>query len=619
MKYFLSLFRQLLYWIFLFALQRAIFLLYYNGNIRFEGIPFTEAAQTFYYAIKLDLATASYILIFPFIILLIQTFSSAKWLDGLNKLYTGLITLIYVLISIGELGLYGEWNTKLSYKALVYLRNPDEVINSVPNSDLTIFFVITAVLLVIYWFLYSKYFYKSLKRGKRTKWLVKLIFIGLMPGILFAGIRGGVGEIPITISQAYFSRHNILNVAGVNPAYNLAFSTMDYYFLEEKNSFHFMNDEEARKIVENIHFLKKDTTIKIINHDRPNIVVLFLESWSGDVVEVLGGDPAITPEFNKLADEGFFFSEFYSSGNRSQQALASVFGGLPGLPITTLTDHPEKYDAVPSLIRMLSQEGYYTSFYFGGDLNYGNIRSYLVYNGFDRLVEQSDYEEYAPVGKLGLHDEVLFNRLKTDIGKQKRPFFTAALTLSSHSPYDYPGERPIDWIKLENKYVNSVHYTDRYLGEFFAGIKDESWYDSTLFVILSDHSHMSYNNYQVNSFTYRRIPLLLLGGALNDSLKGTQSAWLSSNMDLASTLLKQLDLPDDSFFWSKNMMNPYSPRFAFFELNYGFGWKRPYGRIETNIWDRADFYNDVPDSLEIKTRQEGEAYIQVLLKEFLDY
>jgi phosphoglycerol transferase MdoB-like AlkP superfamily enzyme len=271
------------------------------------------------------------------------------------------------------------------------------------------------------------------------------------------------------------------------------------------------------------------------------------------------------------------------------------------------------------MIRILDQEDYHTSFYFGGDLNYGNIRSYLVFNGFDRLVEQKDFTITSPKGKLGLHDEVLFDRLVSDMGNLPQPFFTAALTLSSHAPYDYPGERPIDWIKLENKYVNSVHYTDKHLGRFFERVSKESWYDSTLFIVLSDHSHMSYNNYQVNSFNYRRIPLLFIGGALADSLQGRQNEWLSSNMDLTSTLLKQMGLNDEDFCWSKNMFNPYSPQFAFFELNYGFGWKRPYGRIETNIWDRADFYNDVPDSLEVKTRKEGEAYIQVLLKEFLDY
>jgi phosphoglycerol transferase MdoB-like AlkP superfamily enzyme len=619
MKYLLILIRQLIYWLLLFALQRLIFLVYYNKNIRFEGISFWESLMSFYYAFKLDLATAAYILIFPFLLLVVQLFSRPSWLNRLNKLYTGLVTMAYLFISVGELGLYGEWNTKLSYKAMLYLRNPEEVMRSVSNADMVVYLLIIIVQLVVLQKIYNRYFYRAPQGCGSFAWIGGFIFVLPSAALIFIGIRGGVGEIPITISQAYYSRHNILNSAAVNPAYNLAFSTLDYYYVEEKSSFYFMPDERAREIVDDIHELEKDTTIKILDLEQPNIVIIFLESWSGDVVEALGGDPGITPGFNDLVERGYFFSEFYSSGNRSQQALASVFGGLPGLPITTLTDHPEKYDAVPSLIRILAREGYFTSFYFGGDLNYGNIRSYLVHNGFDRLVEQSDFEVSVPEGKLGLHDEVLFEKLNNHIGRQPRPFFTAALTLSSHSPYDYPGERPIDWIELENKYVNSVHYTDRQLAGFFAQVRQQPWYDSTLFIVLSDHSHMSYNNYQVNSFRYRRIPLLLLGGALKDSVVGLENDRLCSNMDLTSTLLKQLDLPDDDFYWSKNMLNPYAPRFAFFELNYGYGWKRPYGRIETNIWDRADFHNDVPDSLKDKTRAEGEAYIQVLLKEFLDY
>jgi phosphoglycerol transferase MdoB-like AlkP superfamily enzyme len=619
MKYLLLLVRQLIYWLLLFAMQRLIFLAYYHKHIQFEGITSYEALQTFYYAFKLDLATASYILIFPFLLLIVQLMTRPSWLNILNKLYTGLVTMAYLFISVGELGLYKEWNTKLSYKAMLYLRNPDEVLRSVSNTDMVIYLLIIIVQLVALQKVYNRYFYRAPQGCGRLPLAGGMVFVIPSAVLLFIGIRGGVGEIPITISEAYFSPHKILNVAAVNPTYNIVFSTLDYYYLEEKSSFHFMPDDEAQQIVDQIHYLEKDTTVKILDQQRPNIVIIFLESWSGDVVEALGGDPGITPGFNNLVGQGYFFTDFYASGNRSQQALASAFGGLPGLPITTLTDHPEKYDAVPSLIKILASQGYFTSFYFGGDLNYGNIRSYLVHHGFDRLVEQSDFKVTAPVGKLGLHDEVLFERLKNDIGRQPRPFFTAALTLSSHSPYDFPGERPIDWIEMENEYVNSVHYTDRQLAGFFEQVSKEPWYDSTLFLVLSDHSHMSYNNYQVNSFRYRRIPLLLLGGALNDSVIGLKNDWLCSNMDLTSTLLKQFDLPDDDFYWSKNMLNPYSPQFAFFELNYGYGWKRPYGRIETHIWDRADFHNDVPDSLKDKTRAEGEAYVQTLLREFMDY
>ncbi len=380
-----------------------------------------------------------------------------------------------------------------------------------------------------------------------------------------------------------------------------------------------MPEVEARAIVDRLHYIEKDTTVRILNVDRPNIVIIFLESWSADVIETLSGDVGITPEFNKLEKEGLLFTEFYSSGNRSQQALASLFSGLPGLPVTTLTDNPQKYHAVPSLIKILKNDGYHNSFYFGGDLNYGNIKSYLIYNDFDKLVAENDFDPEKPKGKLGFHDEVLFEKLIQDITHLPEPFFLTTLTLSSHPPYDYPGERPLTGFELQLDYLNSVHYTDKQLGEFIASAKKTEWYQRTLFIILADHSHMTHKNYYPESFNYRKIPMLLIGGALKSELKGKTNEQLCGNTDLTSTLLKQLDLPADDFFWSKNIFNPYSNQFAFFELNYGFGWKRPYGRLETDIRGPVDYFTDFPKDSLPKARKEGQAYVQVLLQEFLNY
>ena len=619
MKQFLSLFRQLIFWMLFFAVQRAIFFSYYYQQLKVEEIRFGEVLSTFYFALKLDLSTTSYILILPFLLLVIQSFGKVNWANILNKIYTVFVLLVYIIISVAELGLYKEWKTKLTYKALVYLQHPGEIVKSVPNWDLVFFFMLFLLQIVIFFLTYQKYFYRPPNYNLKEKITGKILFMILVPGLLVLGLRGGFGQIPITVSRSYFSKHDILNQVAVNSGYNIAFNIIDYYQIEEKNIFHFMPEYEALAIVRKIHETEKDTTIRILNQERPNIVIILLESWSGDLIESLGGLPGLTPQFHELEKEGLLFTEFYSTGNRSQQALASLFSGLPALPLTTLTDHPGKYDALPSLIKILKDEGYYSSFFFGGDLTYGNIKSYLIYNQFDRLVEETDFDNSAVKGKLGVHDEGLFEKMLEEIGDQPEPFFTAALTLSSHSPYDQPGERPIDWIDLEKKYVNSAWYTDKCLGDFFKKVKEKPWYDNTLFIVLSDHSHPSYNNYQWWSFRFRHIPLLFLGGALDKQYVNVKSNHLSSNMDLTSTLLKQLNLDDKPFFWSKNMFNPYSPQFAYLEINEGFGWKRPEMFLEYTVVVPMVLHTDVPRRKMDSFRKEGEAYIQVLFREFLEY
>ena len=615
----LSLLRQLLFWLFVFAAERLLFLVWFSSTIRSEAIPFSEVLKTFYFALMLDISTAGYVLFVPFILLALQSFLHARWPDFVNKIYTSLILLIYLVIAVSELGLYGEWESKLSFKALLYLRHPTEIINSVSNTLLFSGLLLLVVQFFLFNYLYRRWFYVPFKRDKDVKWYWKTAFIVFVPLILFLGIRGGFQEIPITSSRSYFSRFNLLNLAAVNSGYNMAFSTIDYFQVQENNSFASLPVEKAKAIVKQLHSIEKDTTVSILNTLHPNIVIILLESWSGDLIESLGGEAGITNEFHKLEKDGLFFTRFYATGNRSQQAIASIYGGLPALPITTLTDHPEKYYAVPSLVKRMNEAGYFTSFYFGGQLEYGNIKSYLVYNEFDRLVEENDFDSELPRGKMGVHDEFLFERFASDLSRMPQPFFATAFTLSSHSPYDQPGGRPLTHIKREKKFVNAVYYTDKSLGQFFSRVKNTSWYDSSLFIILSDHSHVSYKGHPLRTFEYHNIPLLLCGGALKKEFRGKQINKIFSNVDIPKTLLHQLNLPAAAFSWSKDMMNPYSPEFAYFDLNTGFGWKQPIGEIVLNMKDNHYFEKRVDKAKMQKLENGGRAYVQILFDEFLEW
>lgn len=611
---------QLIFWLSLFTIERTIFLIWYSANIRREDIPFTEVFQVYCNAFKLDVSTAAYILVVPAILLSIQLFFRKGRLDTLITIYSSVIIIIYCLISMGEIGLFGEWNAKLSYKALLYLQRPDEVFNTVQLSKFVLLLFLWISQSVLYIFLYIKIFnnkYFRIQSKPHPAASTAGILITLV--LLFLSIRGGLKEIPITASDSYFSQYNILNITAVNPGYNIVFSVLNHTSLSELQPFFTMNDEEAQKLVEAMHVIPRDTTVFISKYSQPNIVFVLLESWPGDVIESLGGIPEITPEFHKLESEGILFTNFYASGNRSQQGNASIFSGLPALPITTLSDHPEKYAAVPSLVKILNEQGYYTSFYFGGQLIYGNLKSFLVYNEFDRIIEGVDFDENLIRGKLGVHDEYVLNEYAVDLQKMVQPFFSTVFTLSSHPPYDYPGDRPIDWIKVENQFVNSVHYTDQCLGDFFDKIRKTPVWDNTLFFIMSDHSHLSYKGYPLWSFEYHQIPLLITGGALKDNFKGGRIDKICSNMDIPKTILKQLNYSSDSFTWSKNMFNPYTPEFAFFELTDGFGWKRPYGDLVKSAAYNWYYQKNAPKDKLPVLEKEGYAYIQHLLKEFLNY
>ena len=615
-KIILSFLRQLAFWILFFNLTRLIFVLYYLNIIIVEKIRFAETLGIFFHSLKLDLATSCYIMIFPFLILVVQSVWSPRWLNWINKVYSGIIIIGYSLTAAGEMGIYAEWKTKLTYKVIKYLSHPAEIFNSAETGTFYLLIIIFIIMCVIGILAYVKLFYVNLEHVPR-RYMFSIGFVIIVPGFLLVGLRGGFQQIPINQSQSYYSDHNILNIAAVNNAFNLYISIFENLQNFSHDPYLFMKKDVAEQIMKKIYRTPYDSTRSILKTTRPNIVLLILESWSADLVEDLGGEPGITPEFKKLEKNGILFDQMYASGARSEQGMASIFGGFPAHPVSSITVQPDKFVKLPSIVKTAEKNGYSTAFYFGGQLIYGNIKSYIIFNGFDKIMEGDDFPKSMPQGKLGIHDEYTLGYLENDIGTMKQPFFAALFTLSTHSPWDQPFNKPLKWGDNEHDYINAAYYTDHCLGEFFAKAKTKSWFDNTLFIIVADHSHNSYRNWHPYSKEYHKIPMLFYGNVINEKYKGTVWHKLGNQHDLAATLLEQMKLPAKDFHYSKNLFNPCSPEFAYYTTEDGVGWIRPYGYF---TYDKGpNFYYWWTDpNLADSIRQEGKAYLQTVFGEYMN-
>lgn len=616
-RLFASLIKQYIFWLLFFALNRAVFLIYYHRLVALDEPGLGEVMAGFWYALRLDISTASYILVVPLILLLGKSLLSWRFFDIANKVYTAIIIISYSLITSTELGIYSEWKTKLHYKALHYLAHPDEVYNSASTGKFIGLIFIFIALVLAGNFIYNRFFYHKAFFIKRKLW-GSLAFIIIAPSLLFLGIRGGIQAIPITQSQSYYTNHSILNLAAVNSAYSFTFSMIENYRFMDANPYQFYDDEYARSLVDDIYYTEKDTTVSMLSNERPNIVILLLESWSADLIHSLGGEPGITPEFERLASEGVLFKRLYASGNRSEQAMSAIFGGFPSTPITAITHNLDKVINLPSLPERLKAEGYQSSFYFGGHLMYGGIKSYLSIAGFEEMKEIYDFPDSIPRGKLGIHDEYIFSYQIKELDALEQPFLSTIFSLSTHSPYDQPMEKVLEWGGSENEYINSAYYTDRCLADYFAEAREKPWYDNTLFIIVADHSHNSYRHWPVTSPQYRHIPMLFYGNVIKEEFRGSSVDVLASQTDIPATILRQMNMDATEFSWSRDLLNPYTPEFVFYEATNGVGWIRPYGHF---VWHRDYGYleKDVAEEKSEQLIQEGKAYLQVLFREFIDY
>jgi len=612
-----SISKQIVFWLVFFAFARIVFLIYYNRYL--TDIDIVSIMGIFWHALKLDISTICYFLAFPFLWLAFQSFLHRNWMNKVILIYTTIIIFIYSLITTAEIGVYDDWQTKLSSKAIKYLSNPGEVYGSVSSST---FFLLLFILLLqssAGFFVFRKWVWHKIKQ-RENKIMFSILFFLLMPVFIGVGLRGGFQTIPINQSESYFSKHNFLNLVAVNPAWNMIHSLHQNFYSLDKNPFLYFPTTEAEKIAEQIHAVKKDTTVEVLTTTHPNVMMVILEGFSADLIESLGGEKDITPCFHALEKDGILFTDIYSNGSRSEQGMAALFGGFPSTPLAQIARQPDKFVKLPSLIQKLIDDGYSTSFYFGGQLIYGNLKGYIYSNNFGRIKEGYQFDSDLPRGKLGIHDEFVYPEIIKDLNTDKTPFFSAYFTLSSHTPYDIPNFRQnIKWPELEKEFVNAAYYADSCLGNFISLAKKQSWFKNTLFIIIADHGHSSYKLRNNWSPGYNKIPLLFFGDVIKNEFKGTQNNKTGSQVDIAATLLHQLKIKSSQFKWSKDLLNPTTPGFAMYTFEVGFGWVCPEGYC---VWD-----HNLKKTLEIKlpvNKQDsvlkvGKAYLQQVYQQYYDF
>jgi phosphoglycerol transferase MdoB-like AlkP superfamily enzyme len=607
--------RQFLFWMIFFQIVRLIFLIWNREEINSAG--FGELLSVFFHAIYLDTAMACYFMGIPWLLFSLAWFTEKTIFLRISRYFTFVLIVAVSILTIAELPIYDEWHTKLTFKAIWFLGNPSEVFHTATWKQL-VFGTIAIVLLS--WlgiFLSRKIVPTDLRISRKPLWQ-SIIFAILAPGFIFLGMRGGYQQIPIQVSDAYYSKSNFLNVTCMNSTFHL-FNN----WIENANAgkpYNFMPDAEAKKIFAQLNETAKDTTIHILTTDRPNVVLVVLEGWSGDCVKSCGGYDSITPHLEELIKDGVFFTNCYASGSLSDQGMAAVFSAFPAQPKTSVITQPTKYVHLPCINNSFKSAGYKTSFMFGGQLSYGNIRAYMYYNGFDKIIEGKDFDASVPQCKLGVADQYLYQRQLQELSKEQQPFFASMFTLSSHSPFDIPMNEVLHWGGKEKQYINSVYYADGCIHDFIEQAKNTSWYKNTLFIFVSDHSHNSPKSWAFIQPEYRHIPMLFYGEVIKPEYRGMKYDSIASQTDLASTLLHQLNLDATQFTYSKNLFNPYAPRYAYYAYDEGFGLVKPEGHLCWDVKDkRTEFEKINSEEDKKKITSEGQAFLQILIGEYFRY
>jgi phosphoglycerol transferase MdoB-like AlkP superfamily enzyme len=606
------------YWLIVFTVSRVAFVISIAGRI--EGAAAGTILNTFFAGFLLDLSTIAYFASLPIILSIFYFIGRAKWIAWINDMYVLILIVVYCLISFGELCLYTEWKTKLNVQAILHFAHPAEVFQSASFTITVVFFVLVIGFSIIFSVLYNKYF-----ALRRIAFLTSPLFNRIIWGTLFlvltlivnvTAIRGGLKAIPISESDAYFSKYRMLNDAAVNPAWSLGHEIKEYSSHQKGNPYHVMPDVEAEKILKDVFHTDYDSTQYILSTFKPNIVFLILESFTAYSIPAFGGDPYCM-FLDSLANKGLAFTNCYSAGYVSDQGIPALLSSYPCTPHTAVINQTTKSINLPCINKDLKKLGYNSGFYFGGQLNYGNIKSYLYNMEFDIVKERKDFSGNVDEGKLGIHDGSMQKLFLQELNKSKPPFLACWFTLSSHSPYDIP--EPIKEVihHRQNNYVNTMMYTDRALKDFFASAQKEPWFKNTLFVIVADHSHENHRDYDFDDKNFHHIPLILYGEALKPEYKGKKMEHVISQLDIVPSLLQQLNLRSDFYPFGKNVFNPATKSFAYYYFFSGTGIITDSCFASFGTEHPGVARTDCKDSLQIAALKKiNDAFVQ---KEFEDY
>ena len=583
----------------LFVIQKPLFMLY-NDAIGKE-VASSDFWQVMWHGISLDATTAGYLTALPLLVILVSIWVRKISLKKLLLPYYILAAILVSVVFVVDMGLYPFWGFKLDASIFLYLDSPKEAMASVSTG-----FIAIRILAMLVWAAGMVWLLMKITPCTLVKVRKRLLgTLGglLCGGILFIIIRGGVTESTSNVGQVYFSSNQFLNHSAVNPCFSLLSSmgkSKDF-----ASEFNFFEEERRAELFEGLYPKSNaDKNIEVLTTKRPNVLLILMEGFGGAFVEPLGGLPEVAPNLNRLSEEGVFFTQCYANSFRTDRGTVSALSGYLGLPTVSIMKVPAKSRTLPAISEELVKAGYQTDFLYGGDINFTNMKSYLLSKGYQKLTADSDFSLAEQNSNVwGVNDDItskwLLDQLKQRI-ETESPWFTTYLTLSSHEPFEVPYNR------LEEKIPNAFAYTDECLGKLIEGLRQSPVWENLLIVCLPDHGFCYPQGTTDRGGEFSHIPMLWLGGAVKQPMKIDK---IMNQTDMAATLLRQLGLDYSMFPFSRNVLSEsYAYPFAYYSSGSVFAFRDSTGVSAYDI--KADCISYEEPSASEERLNRGKAILQ---------
>ena len=474
-------------------------------------------------------------------------------LSGYLMIISALIATIVVLDAV----LYPYWGFRLDATPIFYFTSSPTAAMASASWWIELLAIIIAGALSYGIYTAINKVWKKVYRTTKSKHRVATTAcLVVLAGLLVIPIRGGVTVSTMSPGRSYFCDDMRLNHASVNPMYSLMYSL--FHRDDIANQMHFFDDETAKRLYAELNSSYFGDSIPevSINKNKPDVYLIILESFSAHLMPTLGGD-SIAMRLDSIARNGILFTDCYAGSFRTDRALTTILSGYPAQPSTSLLRYVDKFGNLPSIAASLRENGYKTSYYYGGDINFTNLNAYLVATGYEKIIKDTDFPVVKRLSKWGVHDEYVFERALDDVVRLTdiEPEFRVIQTSSSHEPFEVPHKAFADIRK------NAFAYADHCVGEFIDGLKRNDKWQNSVVVIVPDHWG-AYPQDVSDEIDRHHIPLIITGGAIN--YPPVLIGYPTSQHDMAATLLALLNISSDDFTFSHNLLSSSSPHYAIF-------------------------------------------------------
>lgn len=519
----------------LMMVYRIIFTFYYSSCS--ELMPYAnDLLEAFILGFRYDMAVIAYInttVTLSFIILFFINRENAfvKFIKILKYYYTLLFGGIISILCI-DFGFYSYFQNHINILIFGVFEDDTKALFSTLVENYPIILVAVgfiSIFLVI--FFLTKFILEknitSFPLGK-VKIQYKILVTFILICLNFIVARGSFGLFPLGVDNAEVSNNIFINRVSINAIYtlqaalearskenrgmnyiakmgyenNIAKAFSDYLSTDISN---ISKDNPEQSLVRITKYNKNIEEIK------PNVVVIVMESLGTDLMHYNSHTFNVLGEFKKHLDEDIVFYKFLPGHMGTIGSLEAIITNIVRLPLSKyLCQSKYAYNKyfysgpIP-----YKNQGYETTFLYGGNAGWRNTGSYMPNLGFDKIIGEGSMPKNYERNQWGVYDEHLFDRIFTLLEENDNKKFIYAMTTSNHPPYSLPSnyktmllqltpelEKAVTGdMKLSQMRFATYQYSCQKVGEFLTKLKNSKYADNTIVAITGDHNFWSTFSY----------------------------------------------------------------------------------------------------------------------------